>query len=290
MMRALAPGQDVPSLLPIRALRRWSVASAVAVLFVAAVVSPVGAATTLSNPEAVPAAGTTATTFVLSVHVVATADPVSVTAEVSDGSVVGLSLSGGSARNGTYSGSTSLPVGTWAVTFRFDGHGVGSNDATMDLPTPIVVIPGGPPPTPAPTPPPTPVPPTPTPAATPRPTVGQTSTPRPTPRATPGLGTPVPTPPPDDPAATPGSVTPAAAPSVAPRPVSPTPGGTLFSPTPPAGEAPSLSPGGSIAPEPTTAGGGIGPLPWIALGGTLAGSGALVLGRQFALQRPDRRA
>ena len=211
IMRALAPGRDVPMPPLTRALRAASVAVLAAALLAAAFASPAAAATTPSNPTVAPPGGTTASVFTFSVSVVAD-NAVEVTAEVSDGTTVSLSHFSGSAPDGTYRGSVSLPAGTWTVTFVADGPGGGSNDDSIALPTPIIVLPGGPPPTPAPTP---------TATATPTPTPTSPPTPRP----------PTPTPRP----ATPGA-TPAPAPGDTPAPTdpgaSPTAGGPARPPRP----------------------------------------------------------
>ena len=118
---------------------------------------------------------------------------------------------GGNTHAGTWQGSSSLPVGSWQVTF----HATTAADPQpVPIDGPIVTVTLPPPtPTPAPTPPPTPRP-TPRPTAAPTPTLPPGATPRPTPRAgsTPGPSAPgsQPTSPPgddDDPTAAPSSST-----------------------------------------------------------------------------------
>jgi hypothetical protein len=247
-----------------------------------ALASTVAAATVLSNPNVTPAVGMTATAFTFAVGVIASG-PLAVTAEVSDGTTVQLAVVSGSATNCTYAGSASLPAGTWTVTFVADGQGTGGNDDAIDLPTPIVVTPGGPPP-PTPT-----ATQTPTPTAIPTPTATARATPTPRPNPTPRPGTPGPTPTPA-PGATPQSPGSTASQSTGgDTDPTPTTDERASTDAPSAAERASAHPSASIAPALAEGRGGFGPLPWVVLGGTMAGSGAAVLGVQLARRRARAR-
>ena len=194
--------------------RRWLGAPVLAVtlLFVLAAPAPVqGARNTLSNPTVNPTSGTPATTFTFTVQYQGSAATVTASAA---GRTAPMSVIAGSSSNGTFGGSTSLPVGSWPVTFNAVAQG---NDDTLVGPT-VTVTSGATPrptiaptpaatptpaPTPLPTPPPitaTPLPPTPVPSATPTPVVSsspgtsgfiggfiRTPTPTATPAAAPAL-------------------------------------------------------------------------------------------------------
>jgi hypothetical protein len=154
---------------------------ALAVVNLATPGTAAAAAAKLTGGTVTPTTGTTATAFQFSVHFVgsATDEAVTVTASVA-GATVALSLSG-TPRNGTWTGSSTLPVGSWPVTFTAISSG-GTNPTLGPTATVVVT---------APTPPPTPVP-TPTPTATPRPTpkptaVPATSTPNPGNSVSPGV-------------------------------------------------------------------------------------------------------
>ena len=186
---------------------------------------PAAAANELTNGNVAPSSGTTATTFTFSVDYVSTPpqprDAISVRAEFSGPTTLAplaLTLSGGP-RDGTWSGSRTLPAGTWTVEF----HAVLESGPP---PTPesggTVVVTQAPTPAPTPTPPPTPTPrpPTPTPAPTPIP---PGATPRPIPRPTPR-------------------------PTAAPR-TTPLPSGVTPAPTSTTGETPDASDGSTPSPS-----------------------------------------
>jgi hypothetical protein len=134
-------------------------------------VTPVLAKNVLSGATVSPRTGSTATTFVFSVHY--TGKPAnSVVAHVGT-LTVALSKVSGTAANGTWRGSRRLPVGTRSVTFSATAIG-----NVADLPAGQVTVKATPTPTPAPTARPTPKPPVATPRpTTPRPTAKATSTP-----------------------------------------------------------------------------------------------------------------
>jgi hypothetical protein len=157
----------------------------------------------LSSPVVTPTSGDTNTTFSFSVHY-AGAAATSVTAIVGS-TTIALTLSSGSATDGTYTGSSKLATGTWSVTF--NAVAAKRNSPTLKGPT-VTVAPAAPPPTPAPTP-------------VPVATVAPTGVPTPVPAAAP----PAPAAPPAvAPAATPVAVTPA---SGTPLPVAAVPAGSL---------------------------------------------------------------
>ena len=134
-------------------------------------VTPVLAKNALSGASVSPRSGTTATTFVFSVHY-AGKPASSVIAHVGT-LTVALSRVTGTAANGTWRGSRRLPVGTRSVTFSATAIG-----NVADLPAGQVTVNAAPTPTPAATARPTPRPPVATARpATPRPTVKATSTP-----------------------------------------------------------------------------------------------------------------
>ena len=200
----------------------------------------VRAADGLENGTVSPGEGTTATEFTFTVDYTGNNPvPPEVFAEVAGARVdmppQGVYVPGVIV---TYSAVTTVPAGSWQVTFRAD-HAPGPSD---ELEGPTIVVQG--PPTPPPTPAPTPVPtatPRPTPAPTPVPTATPTPSPTPTPRETPGGGifSPSPTPT-DEPSA-----------SATPEPeIEPTSAERI----------------------------GFGPLVMLFIGGTMAGSGAAFLG------------
>jgi hypothetical protein len=131
-------------------------------------VTPVLAKNVLSGASVSPRSGSTATTFVFSVHY-AGKPASSVIAHVGT-LTIALSRVIGTAANGTWRGSRRLPVGTRSVTFSATAIG-----NVADLPAGQVTVKAVPTPTPAPTLRATPKPP----VATPRP-----ATPRPTAKAT----------------------------------------------------------------------------------------------------------
>jgi hypothetical protein len=72
----------------------------------------------LRSPAVTPAAGTTATLFGLSVGYRSSAgNPASAVTATVAGTTFSLSLTSGTATDGTWSGSTALPAGSWMVTF-----------------------------------------------------------------------------------------------------------------------------------------------------------------------------
>ena len=153
---------------------------AVALLNLATAVSAMAAAEAkLTGGAVTPTSGTTATLFQFSVHFVGstTDEAVTVTASVA-GRTVPLTRASGTARNGTWTGSSTLPAGSWTVTYRSTSTGL--TNPTFTVSGQVVVTASTPPPTPAPTPRPTP-----RPTATPGPTARPTSVP---PAATPGPG------------------------------------------------------------------------------------------------------
>ncbi|HEX2766824.1 MAG TPA: hypothetical protein VHR55_09350 [Candidatus Limnocylindria bacterium] len=254
--------------------------------------SAVAAANVLTNSDVQPGnVGTTATAFTFSVDYVSTApqprDAVRVWAEFSGPALLpalDLALADGGTRNGTWSGSRTLPAGTWTVTF--DAELSGSGVLDLEALPQVVVVTEGPTPTASPdptsTPAPTPTPrPTPTlpPGATPRP---PTPTPRPTPTLPPGA-TPRPETPqpagatPDssgeasaDPSAEPGSVDPSASPGTSDGAVPPASAGDASPDAEPASGEPAV---------------GFGPVGMIVLGTATSAAGALLLGRLWLERR-----
>jgi hypothetical protein len=250
---------------------------------------PARAASVLSDASVSPGSGTTATAFSFNVDY-NSSNPVrnalSVWAEAG-GVTIPLSLvAGGNTHAGTWHGSSSLPVGSWQVTF----HASTSADpqpAPLDGPIVTVTLPP-PTPTPAPTPPPTPRP-TPRPTAAPTPTPPPGATPRPTPRPgstpRPSVPGPQPTPPPpdddDDPTAAPSSST---SPSGTGDVLSGTPGPRA---TPDENNAPAETPEATEAAESDDPAAPRIPLlaPFLLVGGAMSIAGAGVLGRQWYVTR-----
>jgi hypothetical protein len=246
--------------------------------------SPVAAATPLRNGSVTPALGTTQTSFAFSVDYV-TPSPQqaasSVTAVVGPTSV-GLTLTTGTATDGTWTGQSTLPAGTWQVTFVAATAG---SDPTLSGPTVVVV---GPPPSATPTPAPTP-----RPTASPRPTANPTPAPTRTP-IPPPTAAPIPTFGPPIPSGTPaasGRPTPTGSPSGS-GPARPTPSasaaGASESARPSAATGSSL-PSPSAAPAEASKDPGLGANPWLFVGGGLAFVGAVIIGDQMALRRAARR-
>jgi hypothetical protein len=159
--------------------RRFRVASIIALLLtfsVAASASAAPGAAKLNGPTVTPVTGTTSTLFVFSVHFIGSASDEAVSVSVSvAGSSMALVLSGGTPQNGTWTGSRTLPAGSWPVEFT----SISSGGTNPPIAGPTVVV-TAPTPTPVPTPVPTAVPPPPTPRPTARPTaVPATATPLP---------------------------------------------------------------------------------------------------------------
>ena len=162
------------------ARRLWIVGVVLLGFLLASAPMPARAASVLSNGSVSPGSGTTATAFSFSVDY-NSSNPVrnalSVWAEaggVTDPAQP--SSPAGNTHAGTWQGSSSLPVGSWQVTF----HATTAADPQpVPIDGPIVTVTLPPPtPTPAPTPPPTPRP-TPRPTAAPTPTLPPGATPRP---------------------------------------------------------------------------------------------------------------
>lgn len=115
------------------------------------VLAPVPAAAApgarLMNARVAPTSGTTATTFAFSVEFNGTAG-VTATAVVARvaGATLPLALAAGSARRGTWTGSSRLPVGTWQVVFEADPSDGPAIQLT--LLTPVIVSRPAPAPTP----------------------------------------------------------------------------------------------------------------------------------------------
>jgi hypothetical protein len=234
----------------------------------------VRAASVLSDGSVTPTSGTTATAFTFSVHYTSTDSPPrpaqAVWAQVGSLTITLIKVSG-SAHDGTWQGSATLPAGTWQVTF----HAMTSGDPQPEpLFGPMVTV-TEPPPTPQPTaapapPPPAPPPPVnlaPQPLPVPQPTAprtlddGPTQTRPPSPSPTPSASgsarsrTPVPTPSStaemdDDPSGTPNPS------DLAAEDTAPPPGSILAS--------------------------------LLIIGGTMSLAGAAVLARQWQVSRKAR--
>ena len=162
--------------------RRWLRAPLLAVTLLFALSAPaLGARNTLSNPTASPLTGTPATAFTFTVRYEG-APATSVTLSVAGRSLPMGVIPPGNSSNGTFGASTTLPVGTWPVTFTAVAQG---NDHTLGGPT-VTVTSGATP--------------RPTTGATPAPpSTGPAPTPVPTPAPPPITATPLqPTPPPTD--------------------------------------------------------------------------------------------
>jgi hypothetical protein len=199
---------------------------ALAVLNLAMAGGVAAAEAKLTGGTVTPTTGTTATAFQFSVHFVGTATDtaVSVSASVA-GRTVLLSLTG-SPRIGTWTGSSTLPAGSWTVTYH--STTTGSTNPSFPVPGQVVVTA----PTAAPT-----ASPRPTPKATPRPTsVPATAVPGTATSASPGSS---PTPfgstasdasgVPSDSQTAPSSRDPNASPSLSPSPGALPPGSRPFS-------------------------------------------------------------
>jgi len=276
---------------PAHSLRRSTTAAAfvVAVVFSMLPGGALAASNNLLNAQVTPGSGTTATLFTFQVDYVGTAAS-SVWARLSGVThgvtTVPLALVSGTDTDGTYRASTTLSADTWTVSFRADA--ASQNDPVENWGTLVVA----PPPTPTPVP--TPVP---TAAPTPRPTPRPTARPTPRPTVTPTLAPgatprpPVATPPPG---ATPGSAsTPSASPAGGSELPSATEGTLAGNPTPQSsvggGNVPAS---GSANPDAQDASdsessAGVGRVVMLAVGGTLALSGAGYLA-VLALRRRGR--
>ena len=191
----------------------------------------------LAAPAAAPPAGTTATTFGFSVQYVSTGGNAAtgVTASVA-GRTVTMRLAAGTATAGTWTASTTLPSGSWPVTFR--AVAAKGPQPTVTGPT-VVVLPE------------------PAPMTTESPSVhGPTPTPSRQASIVDGGGIATPTAAPANPAATPGAGGSAAAEPRASSdaaPVAPAPAASFGAPAPEGAPAPGAVPG--------TAGTGATPVP-----------------------------
>jgi hypothetical protein len=165
----------------------------------------------LITPTVSPTSGDTTTSFGFSVHYVGDYPATSVTA-VAGPRTVALSLTSGTATDGIYAGSSTLPAGTWTVTF--NAVATERNSPTISGSTVTV---SGPAPNPIPS------------LALP-PTAAPTASPK------------VIAPPPPAPAATPVAVATA---SVTPIPVAAMPGGSTAEESSGAGVVTNLTPGGA---------------------------------------------
>ena len=182
------PGHHVPRPTQIGRQTRL-LAVALFALIVVGAPTPARAASVLSDGSVTPTSGTTATTFTFSVRYTSSDSPTrpaqSVTAQAGDVTVALVKVSG-SAHDGTWQGTATLPAGTRQVTF----HATTSSDPQPEpLAGPTVTVREPPPtPRPTPTPPPT-VPPTAHPPAPPPPTnppAQPVPAPQPTPAPTDG--------------------------------------------------------------------------------------------------------
>jgi hypothetical protein len=234
------------------------VAAALLALSLATAPMPVRAASVLSDGSVSPSSGTTTTAFTFSVHYTSTDPPrpaQSVWAEVGSATVTLIKASG-TALDGTWLGTSTLPAGTWQVTF----HATTNGDPAQPLLGPIVTV-TAPPPSPQPTPPPPP----PTAAPTPVPTQ-----PPPRPR-------PQPTPPPtdaDDRTAASSQAMPAGSPGSTHGRADDDPAETPAS-FEPAGDGADTPPGARLA-------------SLLIVGGAMSIGGAAVLARQWHVRRRGR--
>jgi hypothetical protein len=145
----------------------WFVIAIAAEVILATPAAGAPPATQLQNPTVTPLSGTIATLFQLSVQFQSgTTTATSAKASVASKSVP-LSLTSGNSGHGTWTGSTTLPSGSWTVTFTAVSAN-GQNPAPVSA-GPVLVTSPTPTPKPSPTTAPTPRP-TPSPRATPRPT------------------------------------------------------------------------------------------------------------------------
>ena len=274
-------GRGAPPVVGPRAI--LAAAILVVMLVLASAPAPALAISVLSDASVTPTNGTTATVFTFSVHYASTGSPAqpaqSVSAQV--GSViVALARVSGSANDGTWQGTATLPAGTWDVIF----SAVSASPPVPLLGPPVTVTaPPAPTPTPSPAPPPTPQPtavptPTPPPTATPRP-------PAPTPRPT---SAPTPRPPVPGPQPT-QTASPAQAPSVSPTSTAtgsatPTPTPTADEETDPSATLAPAEPAGDEAPP--ARGSMLATL--LMVGGTMSLVGAVVLARQWLVAQGAR--
>ena len=266
----------------------WILGAVLLACALAVAPAPARAASVLSNGTVSPGSGTTATNFDFSVHYSSLPSERAEEVWAQVGSVtIDLVRVSGSANNGTWAGSSLLPVGIWQVSFHATGQD-GSQPPPFTVPDNVTVT-LAPTPTPAPTPPPTPRP-TPRPTAAPTPASPPGATP--TPGAPPPGSTPRPSAPGPQPTSPPGNDDdPTTAPSSS---TSANGTGDVLSGTP--GGDPTLAPDEDSAPvespqasdpanedEATPRGSMLAPLLFV--GGTMSLVGAAVLGRQWYVTR-----
>ncbi|MBA3688548.1 MAG: hypothetical protein H0W81_06950, partial [Chloroflexi bacterium] len=105
---------------------------ALTVLNLAAPGGAAAAVAKITGGAVTPKTGTTATTFQFAVHFVGTNtdQAVAVSASVA-GRTVPLSLSSGTARNGTWTGPSTLPAGSWTVTYQSTSTGLTNPSFTV---------------------------------------------------------------------------------------------------------------------------------------------------------------
>lgn len=281
-------GHGTPVVEPRPAVR--ILAALLLALLLATAPSPARAASVLSDGSVTPTSGTPATVFSFSVRYISTDSPTrpaqAVWAQVGTVTVTLVKVSG-SAHNGTWEGTATLPAGTWQVTF----HASTSSDPQPDpLLGPIVTVSEPPPPpTPSPTPLPTatpePPPPTPEPTPTLEPIPSESSSPTNPPRPTPRVPQPTPPPAGGDPTNSPSSPSPTPSPSGSARPRTPAPTPTRTAD--PDGD-PVETPGPSepADDEATPPGSMLATL--LIVGGTMSLAGAAVLARQLFVARGAR--
>jgi hypothetical protein len=150
-----------------------SFAVMVAALMLATPTEAAAAVAKLTGGTVTPTTGTTATVFDFSVHFVGTASDLAVTVTASvAGKTIPLTDTG-TPRNGTWTGSSTLPVGSWTVKYR--STSTMGTDPTFTVPGQVVVAA-----------------PTPRPSPTTKPTPRPNPSPRPTPRPTSVPATPLP--------------------------------------------------------------------------------------------------
>jgi hypothetical protein len=280
-------GQGPPVVGPRAARALRFLAAALLTLWMACAPTPALAASVLSDGSVTPTSGTTATVFTFSVHYTSTGSPVqpaqSVSAQVGNVTVTLLRVIG-SANNGTWQGTSTLPAGTWDVTFHASTY---SDPQPASLLGQKVTVSGPPAPTPSPTPTPQPTA-SAAPTATPAPTA--TTTPQPTgaPTARP-TNRPIPLPQPtpqatdnDDPTDAPP--TPTASGSARPTTPAPTPTGTAEEDDSPTATLEPSEPAADAAPPPP--GSMLATL--LIVGGTMSLAGAIVLARQWLVSHPVR--
>jgi hypothetical protein len=280
-MRAPSAWERDPAGGPRAARWPWVLPATLLIAMLATVPMPVRAASVLSDGAASPASGTTATSFDFSV-VYTSSHParnaLSVSAQV--GAVtVPLSRTSGKSHNGTWTGSSTLPVGIGPVTFHAT---VAAEQQPEPLVGPIVTV------IQAPTPPPSPTP-RPTPEPTPRPTDAPTATAQPSlpTRATPPPAQPAPLPTQQSDTDEDATATPGASSSASPRAsvLAGTPGSDPTR-TSEVEEAPveSPEPSASSADQADRPRGSL-LAPLLFVGGTMSLVGAAVLGRQWYVTR-----